>query len=317
MKVSRGLPRRPVRPPPVLTIGNFDGQHIGHRHLLASVVRHAREQRGTPMALTFDPHPVVTLNPGAAFQCLTSPSEKLAWLEARGIEHLVVLEFSKAFAALSPEEFVFSILRDGLGIQALFVGERFVFGKDRAGTVETLRRLAAAAGFRVRVVKPVRCGDNVVSSTRIREFVRRGEMEQAEAYLGRPYALAGAVVAGARRGCALGYPTANVRPPDGRVLPPDGVYATTMVWRDKAWPSVSYVGTRPTFGGGERLLEVHVLDGDGPAYGEWITVRFAKYLRGDETFEDAGRLAARIEEDVQSARRVLAGADAGVRHGEV
>ena len=306
MKVSRGLPRPSGSPHPVLTIGNFDGQHIGHRHLLASVVHAAREQGGTPMVLTFDPHPVMVLNPGSSFEFLTSPSDKLAWFEAQGVEHLVVLNFSEAFAALSPEEFVFSILRDGLGIKALCVGERFVFGKGRAGTMETLHRLAARAHFQVQVVKPVSCRDIIVSSTRIRQCVRKGEMERAEEYLGRPYSLAGVVVEGDRRGQGLGYPTANLRPPGERVMPPDGVYATKMLWRDKAFPSVSYIGTRPTFGDGERVLEVHVLDEVCALYGEWITVQFLHYLRGDEVFEDAERLAARMAQDVQSARQAFA-----------
>ena len=306
MKVSRGLPRPSGSPYPVLTIGNFDGQHIGHRHLLASVVQYAREQRGTPMVLTFDPHPVMVLNPGSSFKFLTSPSDKLAWFEAQGVEHLVVLDFSKAFAALSPEEFVFSILRDGLGIKVLCVGERFVFGKDRAGTMATLQRLAAHAHFQVQVVKPVCCRGTIVSSTRIRQCVRKGEMERAEEYLARPYSLAGVVVEGDRRGQALGYPTANLRPPGERVMPPDGVYATKMLWRDKAFPSVSYIGTRPTFGDGERILEVHVLDEVCPLYGEWINVQFLHYLRGDEVFEDAERLAARMAQDVQSARQAFA-----------
>ncbi len=305
MKVSRGLPRPPHSPHPVLAIGNFDGQHIGHRQVLASVVDYAREQRGTPMVLTFDPHPVVVLSPGAAFKFLTSPSDKLAWLEAQGVEHLVVLNFSKAFAALSPEEFVFSILRDGLGITTLCVGERFVFGKDRAGTMETLYALAAQARFHVRLVKPVRFQGTIVSSTRIRQFVRKGEMERAEEYLGRPYSLAGTVVEGDRRGHELGYPTANLRPPGERVMPPDGVYATKMVWRGKAFPSVSYIGTRPTFGEGERLLEVYVLDATCPLYGEWIEVQFLHYIRGDEVFENSDRLAARMAQDVQSARQAF------------
>ena len=139
MKVSRGLPALPLPPNPVLTIGNFDGQHVGHRQLLASVVQCAREQRGTPMVLTFDPHPVLVLSPGTSFQFLTSPSEKLAWFETQGVEHLVMLPFTTTFASLSPQEFVFSILRDGLGVRDLFVGEHFVFGKNRAGNTDTLR----------------------------------------------------------------------------------------------------------------------------------------------------------------------------------
>ncbi len=307
MKVSRGLPALPLPPHPVLTIGNFDGQHIGHRQLLASVVQYAREQRGTPMVLTFDPHPVLVLNPDVTFQFLTSPSEKLAWFEAQGVEHLVVLNFTRTFAALSPEEFVFSILRDGLGVKALFVGEHFVFGKGRAGNTELLCALAERAGFLVHLVKPVSSRETVVSSTRIRQFIRQGKMEQAMQCLGRPYSLKGTVIEGDRRGQELGYRTANLRPGSERVLPPDGVYATKMVWQEREFPAVSYIGTRPTFGAGARLLEVHVLDAAYDLYGQPIEVQFFQYIRGDERFEDSDRLAARIAQDVQQTRRALAG----------
>ncbi len=305
MKVSCGLPTLPLPPNPVLTIGNFDGQHFGHRQLLASVVQCARERQGTPMVLTFDPHPALVLSPGITFQFLTSPSEKLAWFEAQGVEHLVVLNFTKTFAALSPREFVFSILRDGLGVKDLFVGEHFVFGKDRAGNTEILRALAGQAGFRVHLVKPVSFRETIVSSTRIRQFIRTGKMEKAMQCLGRPYALKGTVIEGTRRGQELGYRTANLRPDKGLVTPPDGVYATKMVWQKTEFPSVSYIGTRPTFGEGERLLEVHVLDAACHLYGQPVAVQFFQYIRGDERFDDSGQLAERIAQDVQQARRVL------------
>ena len=306
MKISRGLPVFPLPPNPVLTIGNFDGQHIGHRQLLASVVQCAREQRGTPMVLTFDPHPVLVLNPGTIFQFLTSASEKLAWFEAQDVEHLVILNFTSAFAALSPQEFVFSILRDGLGVKDLFVGEHFVFGKDRAGNTETLRRLAGQAGFRIHPVKPVSSGETIVSSTRIRHFIRTGAMERARQCLGRPYSLKGMVIEGDRRGQGLGYRTANLRPDRDRVLPPDGVYATNMVWEETVFPAVSYIGTRPTFGEGERLLEVHLLDTACNLYGQPVEVQFLQYIRGDEQFENSAQLAERIAQDIQQARRAFA-----------
>ena len=306
MKVSRGLPALPLPPNPVLTIGNFDGQHIGHRQLLATVVQCARERQGTPMVLTFDPHPVLVLSPGSTFQFLTSPTEKLAWFETQGVEHLVVLHFTKTFAALSPREFVFSILRDGLGVKDLFVGEHFVFGKDRAGNTETLRTLAGQAGFQVHLVKPVSSWETIVSSTRIRQFIRTGKMEQAMQCLGRPYSLKGKVIEGDRRGQGLGYRTANLRPDKDRVLPPDGVYATKLVWRDTVFPAVSYIGTRPTFGKGERLLEVHLLDAACDLYGQPVEVQFLQYIRGDERFENSTQLAERIARDIQQARAVLA-----------
>lgn len=305
MKVSRGLPDSPLPSHPVLTIGNFDGQHIGHRQLLAAVVQRARERQGTSMVLTFHPHPVSVLSPATSFQFLTSPPEKEAWFEAQGVQHLVVLNFTKAFAALSPKEFVCSILKDGLSVKDLFVGEHFVFGKNREGNTETLRELAKHADFQVHLVKPVSAQETIVSSTKIRQFIRKGEMEKAMQCLGRPYSLKGTVIEGDRRGQGLGYRTANLRLDEERVIPPDGVYATKMAWQDKVFPAVSYIGTRPTFGKGERLLEVHALDAACTLYGQQIEVQFLQYIRGDEVFDDSDRLAARIAQDVQLTRRVF------------
>jgi len=305
MKVSRGLPNPPLPLYPVLTIGNFDGQHLGHRYLLSTVVNRARERGGTPMVLTFDPHPVQVLNPNVDFQFLTTPEEKLAWFESVGVEHLVILEFTKSFAGLSPEEFVESILRDGLGVRELFVGEHFVFGKGRAGNTATLARLGKQANFQVHLLKPLGSEDRVVSSTRIRKLIQSGKMEEAQECLGRPYSLQGKVIEGDQRGQALGCRTANLRLPVGRVIPPDGIYATTMRWKDRLFNSVSYIGTRPTFGQGERLLEVHLLDEDGALYGEDIQVYFLKFLRGDEIFESSEALAARMALDIDLAREVF------------
>ncbi|MDA0738602.1 MAG: riboflavin biosynthesis protein RibF [Nitrospirae bacterium] len=305
MKVSRGLPTIPLPPHPVLTIGNFDGQHLGHRYLLSTVINCARESGGTPMVLTFDPHPVQVLNPKVDFQFLTSPEEKLTWFESVGVEHLVILEFTKAFAALSPEEFVQSILHEGLGVRDLFVGEHFVFGKGRAGNTATLTRLGKAINIQVHLLKPLGGEDRVMSSTRIRNMIQLGEMDAARECLGRAYSLQGAVVEGAQRGEALGCRTANLQLPPGRVIPPDGVYVTRVMWKGEAFNSISYIGTRPTFGPGERLLEVHLLDEACVLYGENIQVSFLKYLRGDEVFETSEALAARIALDIDLAREVL------------
>ncbi len=305
MKVSRGLPNPPLPAHPVLTIGNFDGQHLGHRYLLSNVLNCARKCGGTPMVLTFEPHPVQVLNPNVDFQFLTTQEEKLTWFESVGVEHVIILEFTKAFAALSPEEFVQSILRDGLGTRELFVGEHFVFGKGRAGNTATLTRLGKQANFHVHLLKPLGADNRVMSSTRIRKMIQQGEMEAARECLGRAYSLQGVVIEGEQRGQAIGCRTANLRLPMGRVIPPDGVYVTTMLWKGQSFPSVSYIGTRPTFGSGERLLEVHLLDEDCALYGEDIQVSFLKYLRGDEVFESSEVLAARIALDIDLARQVL------------
>ncbi|MEC9006152.1 MAG: riboflavin biosynthesis protein RibF [Nitrospirota bacterium] len=305
MKVSRGLPNSPLPPHPVLTIGNYDGQHLGHHYLLSTMVAHARKCGGTPMVLTFAPHPVQVLNPGYNFLFLTNPEEKLKWFESVGVEHLVILEFTRSFAELSPEEFVDRVLFQGLGARDLFVGEHFVFGKGRAGNALTLTQMGKRANFKVHLLKPLGNGDQVVSSTRIRELIQHGCMEEVRSFLGRQYSLRGRVIEGEHRGQALGCRTANLHLPVGRVIPPDGIYVTTMVWKDRKYDSVSYIGTRPTFGQGERLLEVHLLDENCVLYGESIEVRFLKCIRGDEVFSSSKDLAARIAFDIEVAREVL------------
>lgn len=257
------------------------------------------------MVLTFDPHPVQVLNPHSDFKLLTTPREKLQWFESMGVDYLVILEFTESFAALSPEEFVNSILRNGLGVRDVFVGEHFVFGKGRAGNTALLSRLGTQANFHVHLLKPLGFGDRVVSSSRIRTLIRQGEMEEAEHCLGRPYAFSGIVVAGEGRGHSLGCRTANLRLPEGQVIPPDGIYATMVRWENRAYDSVSYIGMRPTFGQGERVLEVHLLDENCSLYGEEIQVQFLKFLRGDEVFESPEALSQRMALDIELARDVL------------
>lgn len=305
MKVTRGLAQYRPAPHPVLTIGNFDGQHLGHLALLQAVVDAARAQHGTAMVLTFDPHPAKVLFPGITLLFLTTMEEKLARFEAVGIEEALFVEFNRAFASLTPEEFVFKVLRDGVQVRDLFVGEHFAFGKGRAGRVGDLQRLGGQAGFQVHPVPPVRIAGELVSSTRVRTLVQAGEVRMAGRCLGRPYALEGPVVGGEGRGKSLGWPTANVRLPEGRVIPADGVYATTAVWKEQLFKSVSYIGTRPTFGRSERLLEVHILDEQVDLYGEQIRVQFVERLRGDQSFESVDALSARIELDVLKARETL------------
>ena len=281
MKVSRGLTLSASRPYPVATIGNFDGQHKGHRALLDTVVNAAQHAHGTPVVLTFDPHPVKILAPHVDLRFLTSPAEKLARFEEAGVQEVIFLPFTSAFAGLTPAEFASDILRDGLGIREIFVGEHFSFGKGRAGKIGDLILLGSRFEFQVHPVQPVRLDGDVVSSTRIRQLIQAGEMKKAAHFLGRPYAIDGIVIRGQQRGQALGWPTANLALPAERVIPPDGVYAATTVWQDQRFDSVAYIGTRPTFGAGERMIEVYLLDRQVDLYGQPMTVRFIDRLRGD------------------------------------
>jgi riboflavin kinase / FMN adenylyltransferase len=202
--VTRRLGDVRPRPHPVVTIGNFDGHHRGHRSLLQTVVTRAREVGGTAMVLTFDPHPVRVLAPHVELRFLTSPEEKLERFKEAGIDEVVFLEFSPALAAMMPEEFAEVVLHRHLGVAELYVGEHFAFGKGRAGRIADLQRFGAALGFTVHPVRPVMLNGGVVSSTRIRNLIQAGHMEEAAALLGRVYAITGTVVPGMQQGQALG-----------------------------------------------------------------------------------------------------------------
>lgn len=305
MKITRGLADYTRGPHPVLTIGNFDGQHKGHLELLQAVVDRAAEAGGTSLVLTFDPHPLTVLKPDLPLRFLTSAEDKLARFREVGIHEVILIEFDKALASLNPAEFVFQILHDRLGVRDLFVGEDFAFGKDRAGTMSDLAQWAPRTGFRVHAVPAVRIDGEVVSSSRIRRLVQVGDVHAAARCLGRHYALAGPVVRGDQRGQALGWPTANLRLPDDRVIPADGVYAAIACHRGQRCDAVAYIGTRPTFGGGDRLIEVYLLDEEVDLYGEDLRVEFVQRLRGDLAFATADELATRIRHDVALAKESL------------
>lgn len=314
LKVTRGLSvTYPPRAYPVATIGNFDGHHLGHRALLQTVVETARKAQGTALVLTFDPHPVKILAPHVDLRFLTSPEEKLAHFEAAGIDEVVFLEFSPTFAAMSPGEFAEGVLHRSLALSELFVGNHFAFGKGRAGHVEDLVRFGGLYGFRVHPVTPVMLEGGVVSSTRVRQLIQAGDVEQAATLLGRFYGIRGTVVHGMQQGEAMGWPTANLRIPVGRVVPPDGVYAARTVCGSQTSDAIAYIGTRPTFGAGERLIEVNLLDQRCDLYGQEITVQFVARVRGDHAFASADELSKQIVRDVEQARKSLQRIPQGVQ----
>lgn len=305
MRVAQGLQECAGLAYPVVTIGNFDGVHLGHQAVLRLVRERVQLHRGTVVVLTFDPHPLRVLAPTVTLRFLCDPADKLALLEAAGVDVVVRLPFTQEFAAQTAEEFMARVLRDGLGTRELFVGQNFRFGKGRAGTINTLMEAGPRMGFSVQAIAPVVVGGGPVSSTRIRDLVQAGRVSEAAALLNRPYVLRGLVVRGERRGSALGFPTANLLPPEGRVLPPDGVYATHLWAGTQALAAVTYIGTRPTFGAGARVIETHLLEGDRELYGEEVAIAFYERLRDDQTFDSADLLAQQISADVNRTREIL------------
>ncbi len=305
MNITRGLPPAPLASFPVLTIGNFDGQHLGHRALIEAVVENARRLKGVPMVLSFDPHPIEVLRPGTVPKFLSDAQEKYDFFERLGIAELIILPFTQELAALMPDQFVRQVLHDGLRVRQLLVGENFVFGKGRSGTIQDLHRLGEQANFLVQSVMPVVFGGEIVSSTRIRKCLTTGNVVEGRECLGRPYRLTSTVIEGEKRGSQMGWPTANLRIPSHRVLPADGIYATLAEVDGKCFSSVAYIGKRPTFQDGERLLEVHIFDQMLNLYGKNISVSFIERVREDRTFSNIDDLLKQMDHDGAGAREIL------------
>ncbi len=299
----------------VLTVGNFDGLHLGHRALLDAVLARGRAL-GRPCALyTFDPHPRRVLFPDQPQPRLMTWEQLRAELEASGIDALVREPFTHTFAALAPEEFLREVIARRVGPAEVFVGRDFHFGKGRAGSGEWLRASAPAHGIRVEIIDQVRAGERDVSSTRVREALLRGDVAEAWLCLGRPYSIVGHVVEGERRGRTLGFPTANLAP-ESELVPGNGVYATRVRLFDRdrpgasTHPAVTNIGVRPTFEPGRVLVESHLLDFVGDLYGRRIAIDFHAHIRAERRFGGPVELARQIALDAAQARRVLHAGDA-------
>lgn len=291
---------KPSETPTALTLGVFDGVHFGHRQLMSRAFGHD----GTHAVITFDPHPVEVLAPGTSPRLITTIDERLELLEDLGAELVAVLNLAEV-REFHPQQFVAEILEGKLAVSTLTVGVDFQFGKDRAGDVGFLTEAGERCGFDVDVVGMVAEGGQTVSSSRIRSLIEVGSVSDAAALLGSRYRVTGPVVDGDKRGRDIGYPTANLKPVARKVTPGNGVYATVTRVNGTAHMSATNVGTRPTFGGGERLIETHILDFDGDIYGEEITVEFVERLRPELEFKSVGELLEHMEDDVERSRKIL------------
>ncbi len=291
---------------PAVTVGNFDGVHLGHRALVEAVVGEARSAGREAVALTFDPHPSRVLAPERTPATLTTISQRASILGGLGIDRVAVLPFTRELSHEPAQGFVSKLLVEALRASVVVVGFNFRFGRDRAGDVNRLEGFGREFGFRVRAIPPVLHDGAPVSSTRVREAVARGAVEAAAGLLGRRYFVDGAVVRGLGRGRSLGIPTANIDPVN-EILPGGGVYAAVVRLDDAldALPAVVNVGRRPTFGGGAVLLEAHLLGFDGDLYGRSMRVEFEARLRDEHRFPDAAALRAQIADDMEAARQVL------------
>lgn len=291
----------------VLTIGNFDGVHVGHRSIIQSVVRDARTLGVPSAALTFEPHPATVFRhvPPESFR-LSTPDEKETLLHEAGIKVVVTANFDPRFAQLSPRQFVEDLLIDRLGARKVHVGYDFNFGKNRTGSTATLDELTAARGVRTQVHAPVSLNDATVSSTRVRRALEAGDMHAVTRLLGRPFRLGGQTAPGAGRGKGLGIPTLNLYPID-RLLPPLGVYACRVTHAGRRYDAIANLGRRPTFDDGERVsFETMVLEPfEVEARGLHIDVDLVHFIRPERRFDGPYELKAQIDHDVAQAREVL------------
>lgn len=289
----------------VLSIGQYDGVHLGHQKLIAETVRQAAEMQLPALVLTFDPHPREVLKPGSHPPILTPLRRKAELIEQCGVDALCVVPFTRAFAKVAPQEFVHEVLVTRLHAAKVIVGKNFTFGHKAAGNVEILADLGSTFGFEVEALNLVNEGQHTISSTYIRSCVDAGDMTAATAALGRPHRIEGLVVRGDMRGRGLGFPTANLRPPMYSAIPADGVYAGWMTVRGQARPAAISVGTNPTYSGTERRVESFLLDFDGDLYGEQVQVDFVERIRGMVKFTSSEELVVEIENDVAQTRRIL------------
>ena len=290
---------------PVLALGNFDGLHRGHMKIIDRVRRRAGERGGTPAAMTFDPHPSRVLRPDKAPPLLMTKEQKIEALARSGMQGVAVIRFTHDLSLWDPEMFVRTVLIDWLHVAEVWVGANFLFGHERAGTFNVLRSLGARYGFRAEKIDPVRYKDFVVSSTRVRRLVSEGRVDEAGALLGHHYFIDGIVARGAGRGRELGFPTANLDTPN-ELLPPAGVYATTTMIGEVVHPSITNIGTRPTFGDVDRtMIETHIFEIDRDLYGASLRLSFVQRMRDERPFADVDALRAQIDADCRSARRLF------------
>lgn len=312
MKIFHGTENANIQKPTVLTLGVFDGLHLGHQRIMQTVVERAKAVEAIPTAITFDPHPRAVLHPESAPPLLQTLDQRLANLELLGIEQTIVIPFDREFASQPAEDFLHEILHDRLHAKEVYLGKGFAFGKERGGNIALLKKMSSELGFHADEVEEVRLRGQRISSSRIREMLAAGRVNLTRRMLGRPYGVEGVIIRGNRRGHTIGFPTANLKP-HNRVIPKFGVYATaTLV--DGTWRrSITNIGVRPTFeSDAEPSIETYLFDFDGDLYGDVLRVRFLHRIRDEHKFNGIDELKAQIEKD--SARALNYFRHEGVRN---
>jgi riboflavin kinase / FMN adenylyltransferase len=307
MEVIRHIESNRRFPHPIVSLGNFDGVHLGHQAILTKAVSEARALQGTALVLTFHPHPLSVLRPNSPLPLILSLREKLLLFRRLEIHGVILQRFSQTFSQLTAEEFVRRYLVDIIGIEKVIVGHNVSFGHRRSGNAEILVQLGEKFGFAVDVIGPVVIDGREVSSTAVRTLLGTGNMHEVTRLLGRPYGVSGRVEKGFQRGRTIGFPTANLRPRTDLLLP-NGVYAVTVDLDEKiSIPGVANVGMNPTFGNNRRTIEAHLFDFSADLYGQRLRVNFLEHIREERKFPSVPELVRQIQEDADRARALLAG----------
>ncbi len=301
MKIFHGTDNANILRGTVLTLGVFDGLHLGHQRIMKTVVKSAKTNRAVPTVITFDPHPRAVLHPENSPPLLQTLDQRLANFEVLGIEQAIVIRFDKEFASIDAETFLHDIVHERLQAREVFLGKGFFFGKNRGGNIELLKKMSTKLGFFADEVAEVRLRGKRISSSKIRQLLADGKVNLARRMLGRPYGVEGQIIHGLERGRTIGFPTANLHP-HNRVIPRYGVYATANlidgIWRR----SITNVGIRPTFEDEKNpSIESYIFDFDGNLYGDVLRVRFLHRIRDERKFNGIDELRAQIERDTRRA----------------
>lgn len=308
MQILRSIPElSELSGPLFLAIGVFDGVHLGHQAVISTSAQHARAANGTPVVLTFDPHPEKILRPDKAPHLLTATQHKIGLIRALGVQHLLIIPFDKHFAATEPENFVTQLVQHSKPLSEICVGHEWSFGRNRRGNLQLLKKLGTEFDFDVVGIPPVSVSSEIVSSTTIRRAIEAGDLKKAATMLGREYTILGTIVHGEDVGKKIGFPTANLSA-HSEQFPPNGVYFAEATLDNVVHPGVVNLGCRPTMSsrGSDRILEVYLLDFDQDIYGKDLELRFVRYLRPEKKFESVDALVRQIERDVQQARELAA-----------
>lgn len=302
MKIFHGTENANILRPTVLTLGVFDGLHLGHQRIMQTVVERAKAAQAVATAITFDPHPRELLHPETAPPLLQTLDQRLANLSVLGIEQTIVIPFTREFASHPAKDFMSDIIHDRLHAKEVYLGKGFAFGKDRGGNIELLRAMSEKLGFTADEIDEVRLRGLRISSSKIRKLLDDGKVNLARRMLGRPYGVEGVIIRGLRRGHTIGFPTANLKP-HNRVIPRYGVYATATLINGTWRKSITNIGVRPTFETQtDPSIETYIFDFDGDLYGDVLRVRFLHRIRDERKFNGIDELKAQIEKDSDRAR---------------